>query len=70
MSPDDEIKSGSWDESLPLERLLDGLWQQREELGLIADELLDIFKRYGLTPPQDETTESPEAANARITSRG
>ena len=39
---------------LSVDRLLNGLWQQREELGLIADELLDIFKRHGLTPPQDD----------------
>lgn len=37
----------------PVERLLTGLWQQREELGLIADELLDIFRRYGFAPPRD-----------------
>ncbi|MDD5364746.1 MAG: hypothetical protein PHR30_05350 [Gallionellaceae bacterium] len=39
--------------SPPVERLLTGLWQQREELGLIADELLAIFRSHGLTPPQD-----------------
>jgi len=38
----------------PVERLLTGLWQQREELGLIADELLDLFRQHGLTPPQDD----------------
>lgn len=38
----------------PVERLLDGLWQQRDELGLIADELLDLFRRHGLTPPQEK----------------
>ncbi len=37
-----------------IERLLNGLWQQREELGLLADELLDIFRRHGLTPPGDD----------------
>jgi hypothetical protein len=38
----------------PVERLLNGLWRQREELGLIADELLAIFQHHGLNPPQDE----------------
>lgn len=42
--------------SPPVERLLIGLWQQREELGLIADELLAIFRSHGLTPPQDDET--------------
>lgn len=40
--------------SPPVERLLIGLWQQREDLGLIADELLAIFRRHGLTPPKDK----------------
>ena len=38
----------------PVERLLVGLWRQREELGLIADELLAIFRSQGLTPPPDK----------------
>ena len=38
----------------PVERLLVGLWQQREDLGAIADELLAIFRSQGLRPPQDE----------------
>jgi hypothetical protein len=38
----------------PVERLLSGLWRQREELGLIADELLDLFRQHGLKPPQDD----------------
>lgn len=44
--------------SPPVERLLKGLWQQREELGLIADELLAIFRRHGLKPPQDKGSPS------------
>ena len=43
---------------VPVERLLNGLWQQREELGLIADELLAIFRRHGLTPPKDEKNQA------------
>jgi hypothetical protein len=39
---------------VPIERLLTGLWHQREDLGLIADELLEIFKQHGLTPPNEQ----------------
>jgi hypothetical protein len=54
MSPDPEHPQNNGTMPPPVERLLVGLWQQREELGLIADELLDIFRHHGLTPPQDE----------------
>jgi hypothetical protein len=37
-----------------IEKILVGLWQQREELGLVADELLDLFRVYGMSPPADE----------------
>jgi hypothetical protein len=54
MCPEGDVSQSGQDLPLSVERLLSGLWQQREELGLIADELLDIFRRNGLTPPQDE----------------
>jgi hypothetical protein len=55
MYPDGEAPTRSGQDLTPsVERLLTGLWKQREELGLIADELLAIFRRYGLTPPKDE----------------
>jgi hypothetical protein len=54
MCPEDEIKQNSQDLPLSIERLLDGLWRQREDLGLIAEELLDIFESNGLLPPQRE----------------
>jgi hypothetical protein len=38
----------------PIKKILIGLWQQREELGLVADELLMLFRAYGMTPPLDE----------------
>lgn len=38
----------------PIKQILIGLWQQREELGLVADELLELFRAYGMTPPLDE----------------
>jgi hypothetical protein len=50
--------------ALPLEppssinKILIGLWQQREELGIVADELLELFRAYGLTPPLDERERS------------
>lgn len=37
-----------------VEKILVGLWQQREELGLVADELLDLFRVYGMSPPPEE----------------
>lgn len=58
MSSDPEQTQNNGAMPPPVERLLVGLWQQREELGLIADELLDIFRRHGLTPPQDEDLRS------------
>lgn len=54
MCPVGEAPSNDQDLPLSVERLLNGLFQQREELGLIADELLDLFRYHGLTPPQDE----------------
>jgi hypothetical protein len=39
---------------LHIKKILIGLWQQREELGLVADELLALFQTYGMTPPFDE----------------
>ncbi|MFA5082827.1 MAG: hypothetical protein WC474_09805 [Hydrogenophilaceae bacterium] len=54
MDPGPEAPPSNQVVSPPVERLLIGLWQQREELGLIADELLAIFRSHGLTPPQDE----------------
>jgi hypothetical protein len=54
MNPDPEQVPNNQALSPPIERLLIGLWQQREELGLIADELLAIFRSQGLTPPKDE----------------
>lgn len=54
MNPEPEQLSANQTLSPPVERLLTGLWRQREELGLIADELLAIFRSHGLTPPQDE----------------
>ncbi len=54
MGPEGEIFQKDQELPLSIERLLNGLWQQREELGLIAEELLDIFKRNGFSPPQDE----------------
>ncbi len=53
MSPENELANDQQALPAPVERLLTGLWQQREELGLIADELLDIFRSHGMTPPQD-----------------
>jgi|GEM_PF-4210637 len=29
-------------------RILSGLWRQREELGAIADELIELFRRHGM----------------------
>ena len=43
----------------PVARLLIGLLQQREELGLIADELLDIFRRNGYALPPDARKGEP-----------
>lgn len=54
MNPDPEQLPADQYVPVPVERLLTGLWQQREELGLIADELLAIFRSQGLTPPQDD----------------
>lgn len=54
MCPDDKSQPERLDVPPPVERLLTGLWRQREDLGLIADELLDIFKRHGLEPPRDQ----------------
>lgn len=54
MKPDPKQLPVSQAVPAPVERLLAGLWQQREELGLIADELLAIFRSQGLKPPQDE----------------
>ena len=54
MCPEGEVSQHSQELPLSVERLLNGLFQQREELGLIADELLNIFRYHGLTPPQDE----------------
>lgn len=54
MNPEPEQLSNNQTSPTSVERLLVGLWQQREELGLIADELLAIFHRHGLTPPGDE----------------
>lgn len=34
-------------------KLLLGLWRQREELGLIAEELLELFQRHGLPAPDE-----------------
>ncbi|NTV93831.1 MAG: hypothetical protein HGA75_00235 [Thiobacillus sp.] len=56
MNPDPEQLQANQALPPPVERLLTGLWQQREELGLIADELLAIFRSHGMTPPQDEGT--------------
>lgn len=53
MSSDPESRPDNKETSAPVERLLTGLVQQRDELGGIADELLDLFRRHGLTPPQD-----------------
>jgi hypothetical protein len=54
MCPEGEVIQNGQDLPPAVERLLNGLWQQREELGLIAEELLDIFSRIGMKPPQDE----------------
>jgi hypothetical protein len=55
MCPEGDVShSSNQDLPISVERLLNGLFQQREELGLIADELLNIFRYHGLTPPQDE----------------
>jgi len=54
MCPEGDVFQENKDLPSSVERLLNGLWQQREELGLIADELLEIFRRHGLSPPQDE----------------
>ena len=54
MTPDPEYHEVTPPIPTPVARLLNGLWQQREELGLIADELLAIFRQHGLTPPLDE----------------
>lgn len=54
MNPTDEGFRPAQEVPPPVERLLTGLWQQREELGLIADELLDIFRRNGFAPPLDK----------------
>ncbi len=34
-------------------RILSGLWRQREELGLIADELIELFRRHGVADRGD-----------------
>jgi hypothetical protein len=57
MAQEHDLSSDGDDLPRPLERLLTGLWHQRAELGLIAEELLDIFRRHGLTPPVDDSKE-------------
>lgn len=54
MNPDPEQISPDQGSPSPVDQLLTGLWQQREELGLIADELLAIFRSHGINPPRDE----------------
>ncbi len=54
MDPIEENNHSAQDIAPPVEKLLTGLWRQREELGLIADELLDIFRRKGFAPPVDK----------------
>lgn len=39
--------------SAHVHKILIGLWQQREELGLLADDLLDLFRSYGIAVPPD-----------------
>jgi len=37
-----------------VEKILKGLWQQRDELGIVADELLELFRAAGLKLPLDD----------------
>lgn len=39
--------------------ILNGLRRQREELGSVADELIDLFREHGVTLPPDAEGEHP-----------
>jgi hypothetical protein len=49
MKPDEP-----WNKVSPhLVEILTGLRRQREELGSVADELIDLFREHGVTLPPD-----------------
>lgn len=45
--------------SPPLLDILTGLQRQREELGTVADELIDLFREHGVALPPETGGELP-----------
>jgi Fe2+ or Zn2+ uptake regulation protein len=54
MNVDEELAKLTGRPSAQVEKILKGLWRQREELGIVAEELLELFRAAGLTPPPDD----------------
>jgi len=52
MNGEDGLAAVQLEPPVHIKKILIGLWQQREELGLVADELLDLFRVYGMSPPE------------------